>query len=141
MFKAGEITITASTPKYENVASLGATKAVDYKIEKFDSVLSDYDLVLDNTSEWRGLATPNIQSHFLRDSCKCFLECVWLPCVHVFINYYFNECNFKISCKCARFAILVAKNRNLRPCMWRFLESMLGRSVHENYRRMVTAAC
>eukprot|EP00850_Spirogloea_muscicola_P018597 SM000172S03070 [mRNA] locus=s172:158704:163832:- [translate_table: standard] len=51
VFKAGEVASSASTPKHDLLKSLGADRVIDYKTEKVEEVLSDYDLVYDCVGE------------------------------------------------------------------------------------------
>lgn len=50
-YKAAEIAGTSSKSKHELLKKLGATTLIDYHEQKFEEVLSDYDLVLDGTSK------------------------------------------------------------------------------------------
>eukprot|EP00850_Spirogloea_muscicola_P000572 SM000002S05652 [mRNA] locus=s2:1412110:1417117:+ [translate_table: standard] len=51
VFKAGEVASSASAPKHDLLKSLGADRVIDYKTEKVEEVLSDYDLVFDAVGE------------------------------------------------------------------------------------------
>eukprot|EP00850_Spirogloea_muscicola_P015972 SM000126S26348 [mRNA] locus=s126:387077:392094:+ [translate_table: standard] len=51
VFKAGEVATSASAPKHDLLKSLGADRVIDYKTEKVEEVLSDYDLVFDLVGE------------------------------------------------------------------------------------------
>lgn len=45
--EGAQIITTASRPKHELVKSLGASRAIDYRNEKFEDIVSGCDLVLD----------------------------------------------------------------------------------------------